>query len=359
VYGSFAGLDADNSEIILSAVVEEAGDVFIPQRRLGYSKLCIAVGSTSHYFDTPGAAEHTMSLNGPGDAERFRLEMLKQMTWAENRKDQDPDAGVDVIIIGAGATGVELAAELREASKHYINYGFRRLDATRDIRITLLEGAPRILPPLPDKVAATATALLEERQVRIVAGCRVAQIVPGQVQDTAGRSYAYQICVWAAGIKAPAFLANLGLPTNAAGQLEVTPTLEVKGCDNIYAFGDCAACTMDDGRRVPPRAQAAHQQADYLYMAFLRQSRGAPASSAPYVYRDYGSLVSVGSQTSVGTLMGSLKGRSWFVRGGLARLMYVSLHLLHHRAVLGWMRTLGLALARSLIRRNTALVKLH
>jgi NADH dehydrogenase len=359
VYGSFAGLDAKNNEITISAVEEDSGDVIIPQRKLGYTKLCIAVGSTSHYFNTPGAAENTISLNGPGDAERFRLEMIKQMTWAENRKEQDPGAGVDVIIIGGGATGVELAAELREASNKYIDYGFRRLDATRDIRITLLEGAPRILPPLPEKVAATATALLEERHVRVVGGCRVAQIVPGEVQDSTGHAYAYNVCVWAAGIKAPAFLARLGLPTNAAGQLEVTSTLKVKGSTNIYAFGDCAACTMEDGRRVPPRAQAAHQQADYLYRAFLRQSRTGQAPSEPYVYRDYGSLVSVGSQTSVGTLMGSLKGRSWFVRGGIARLMYVSLHLLHHRAVLGWMRTFGLALARALIRRNTALVKLH
>ena len=111
--------------------------------------------------------------------------------------------------------------------------------------------------------------------------------------------------------------------------------LNVKGHADIYAIGDCAACTMEDGRRVPPRAQAADQQADYLYRSFMRQPRKGNAQAGAYVYRDYGSLVSVGSQTSVGTLMGSLKGRSWFVRGGIARLMYVSLHLLHHRAVLG------------------------
>lgn len=359
VYGSFAGLDAARNEITVAAVEEDSGDVIIPQRQLRYSRLCIAVGSTSHYFNTPGAAEHTISLNGPGDAERFRLDMLKQMTWAESRKEQDPAAGVDVIIIGGGATGVELAAELRESSNKYIDYGFRKLDAARDIRITLLEGAARILPPLPDRVAATATTLLEERHVRVVAGCRVAEILPGEVKDNAGHSYPFQICVWAAGIKAPAFLSRLGLPVNGAGQVEVTPYLNVKGASNIHAFGDCAACTMDDGSRVPPRAQAAHQQADYLYRAFMRALRGGEPTPKPYVYRDYGSLVSVGSHTSVGTLMGSLKGRSWFVRGGLARLMYVSLHLLHHRAVLGWTRTCGLALARALIRRNTALVKLH
>lgn len=359
VYGSFAGLDAAKKEITVSAVQEDSGAVIIPRRKLAFSKLCIAVGSTSHYFGTPGAAEHTISLNGPGDAERFRLELLKQMTWAESRKEENAAAGVDVLIIGGGATGVELAAELRESSNKYIDYGFRRLDATKDIRISLLEGAPRILPPLPERVAATATALLEERHVQVVAGCRVAEIVPGEVRDTAGNSYPFHVCVWAAGIKAPPFLATLGLPVNAAGQLEVTQHLNVKGCTDVFAFGDCAACTMDDGRRVPPRAQAAHQQADYLCQSFLRQLRTGQETSAPFAYRDYGSLVSVGSQTSVGTLMGSLKGRSWFVRGGVARLLYVSLHLLHHRAVLGWMRTCGLAVARFLTRRNTALVKLH
>lgn len=359
VYGSFAGLDAARREITVAAVEETSGAVIIPQRKLSYSRLCIAVGSTSHYFNTPGAAENTISLNGPGDAERFRLEMLKQMTWAESRKETDPSAGVDVIIIGGGATGVELAAELREASSKYIDYGFRRLDAARDIRITLLEGAPRILPPLPERVAATATALLEERQVRVVAGCRVAEILPDAVRDVAGTSYPYQVCVWSAGIKAPAFLATLGLPVNGAGQLEVTAALNVQGHPEIFAIGDCAACMLADGRRVPPRAQAAHQQADYLYGLFLRRLRKVDGQPQPFVYRDYGSLVSVGPETSVGTLMGSLKGRSWFVRGGLARLMYVSLHLLHHGAILGWMRTGWLAVARTLIRRNTALVKLH
>jgi NADH dehydrogenase len=110
---------------------------------------------------------------------------------------------------------------------------------------------------------------------------------------------------------------------------------------------------------VPPRAQAAHQQADYLVRTFLRQQAGKPPQSKPYVYRDYGSLVSFGQTTSVGSLMGSLKGLSWFVDGFVARLMYAGLHLMHHQAVLGTIRTGVLALARFLIKRSTPLVKLH
>jgi NADH dehydrogenase len=266
---------------------------------------------------------------------------------------------VDVVIIGGGATGVELAAELREASNAYISYGFQRLDPKKDVRITVLEGAPRILAPLPERVSTAATDLLKERYVNVIAGCRVAEIEPTRVIDNAGNAYAADICVWAAGIMAPSFLSTLGLPVNKSGQLEVTSHLNVKGHDTIFAFGDCAACITEDGKQVPPRAQAAHQQADYLYKMLVREARGERVHDQPYRYRDYGSLVSVGTQTGVGNLMGSLTGSSLFVNGIFARMLYISLHLMHHRAILGLVRTTGLAIARALIRRNTALVKLH
>jgi NADH:ubiquinone reductase (H+-translocating) len=359
VYGSFAKLDLAMREITVSALEASPGEIVIPERRLRFAKLCIAVGSTSNYFNTPGATEHTVSLNTPEDAERFRIRMLKQMTLVETRKESEPDARVDVVIIGGGATGVELAAELREASKAYISYGFERLDPEKDIRITVLEGSPRILAPLPERVSAAATKLLQERHIDVIPGCRVAEIEPQRVIDSTGTGYVADICVWAAGIKAPAFLSTLGLPTNKLGQLEVTDRLNVKGYEDIFAFGDCAACVTEDGKPVPPRAQAAHQQADYLYEKLVREARGQPGRDQPYRYRDYGSLVSVGTQTSVGNLMGTLTGSSWFVNGLFARMLYISLHLMHHRAILGLVRTAGLAIARTLIRRNTALVKLH
>lgn len=359
VYGSFTGLDIANRRITVAALEASPGEIVIPERRLRYARLCIAVGSTSNHFNIPGASDHTISLDTPDDAEHFRIRMLKQMTLAETRKEAEHDARVDVVIIGGGATGVELAAELREASNAYISYGFERLDPKRDIRITVLEGAPRILAPLPERVAETAYALLKERSIEVRTGCRVAKIDAQGVIDSEGKVYPADICVWAAGIKAPAFLATLGLPTNRLGQIEVTQRLNVKGHEDIFALGDCAACVTEDGKQVPPRAQAAHQQADYLYNRFVREARGQAAPDLPYRYSDYGSLVSLGTQTGVGNLMGSLSGSSWFVHGFLARMLYMSLHLMHHKAVLGLVRMVGLAIARTLIRRNTALVKLH
>jgi len=166
-------------------------------------------------------------------------------------------------------------------------------------------------------------------------------------------------CVWAAGIKAPGFLATLGLPVNRLGQLEVTDRLNVKGYDHIYAIGDCASCIQPDGKPVPPRAQSAHQQADYVYEAILSISQGREPAKSPYLYKDHGSLVSIGTQTSVGSLMGSLTGGSLFIDGIFARWLYMSLHLMHHMAILGFVRTMGLAIARMLVKRSTALVKLH
>jgi NADH dehydrogenase len=362
-YGPMLALDTEQRQLTVGAILSGASDdkpqeQVLPERRIGFDSLVLAVGSTSNYFGVPGAAEHTISLNATEDAERFRLTLLKLLTMAELKKGAQAEAGVDVVIIGGGATGVELAAELREASGVYATYGFHQLQAERDVRITLLEGAPRILAPLPEKVSAAALKLLGQRAVKVVTDTRVTAIAADQV--TAGDTvYPAQLVVWAAGIKAPDFLKQLGLPTVKSGQLDVGADLRVKGFDNIYAMGDCAACPGPDGKLVPPRAQAAHQQADYLRETFLRQHKGQPPQTKPYTYRDYGSLVSFGQTSSVGSLMGSLKGLSWFVDGFVARMMYASLHLMHHQAVLGTVRTGVLAVARFLIKRTTPLVKLH
>jgi NADH dehydrogenase len=358
VYGPLLALDAAQRRLTVGAIYSEQHEPLLPERRLGYDALVLAVGSTSNYFGVPGAAEHTISLNATEDAERFRLTLLKLLTQAELRKAAQPEAGVDIVIIGGGATGVELAAELREASGVYAAYGFQHLRAERDVRITLLEGAPRILAPLPDKVSTAALELLHQRAVTVVTDTRVTAIAADAV-SAGDVVYPANIVVWAAGIKAPDFLKELGLPTVKSGQVDVEGNLAVKGHEHIFALGDCAACPGPDGKLVPPRAQAAHQQADYLFDTFMRRHAGKPPPAKPYVYRDYGSLVSFGQTTTVGSLMGSLKGLSWFVDGLVARVMYISLHLMHHRAVLGTVRTGVLALARFLIKRSTPLVKLH
>ncbi|NML60939.1 NAD(P)/FAD-dependent oxidoreductase [Massilia sp. RP-1-19] len=359
LYGAMTGLDASEKTIKVGPIATLAGEQVLPERAVSYAQLVVAVGSVSNYFGVPGANEHTISLNATEDAERFRLTLLKLLAVTEHQIADDRPGGLDVVIIGGGATGVELAAELREASWVYASYGFQHLQPGRDVRITLLEGAPRILAPLPERVSAAAHRLLGERGIGVVTDCRVTAIDAGKVTDKEGNTYPADLCVWAAGIRAPEFLSTLGLPVNKGGQIEVDEYLAVRGVAGVYAMGDCAACVDGAGKPVPPRAQAAHQQADFLLDSFARAAAGKAPRGKPYLYRDYGSLVSFGQTTTVGSLMGSLKGLSWFVEGLFARTMYVSLHLLHHRAILGAMRTGVLALARFLIKRSTPLVKLH
>jgi NADH dehydrogenase len=358
ILGPMTGLDLASTRLTVGPVLG-GGEEVLPERRVGYRSLVLAVGSTSNYFGVPGAPENTISLNATEDAERFRLRLLRLLASADERKEEGRQAAIDVVIIGGGATGVELAAELREASGAYAAYGFAHLQAQRDVHITLLEGAPRILAPLPERVSDAALKLLDKRAIRVVTDCRVTQIDKNLVHDKKGNTYPADLCVWAAGIRAPEFLGSLGLPTSKGGQVEVDAQLRAKGVAGVYALGDCAACVDGDGKPVPPRAQAAHQQADYLRKHFLRLAEGKPGQDKPYVYRDYGSLVSLGHTTTVGSLMGALRGASWFVEGFMARMMYLSLHLMHHQAVLGSVRTAVLAIARFLIRRTTPLVKLH
>ena len=359
VYGALVGLDATAKRLRVGPVSSAGQEDVLLERSIDFSKLVIAVGSSANYFGVPGAIEHTISLNATEDAERFRQKLLRLLSIADQAKGAGRDAQVDIVIIGGGATGVELAAELREASAAYASYGFEHLEALRDVHITLLEGAARILAPLPERVAHAALALLQQRDIKVVTGCTVSAIEHGQVRDATGHTYRADLCVWAAGIRAPEWLATLGLPTNRAGQLLVDDRMQVKGCNDIYALGDCAACLDSTGKAVPPRAQAAHQQADFLRQTFLRQAAGKAPQARGYRYTDYGALVSIGSNTSVGSLMGALRGLNWFVEGFFARMMYLSLHLLHHAAVLGPVRTGLLAVARFLIRRTTPLVKLH
>ena len=331
--GQLVSVDRERRLISVDAVADPQGR--LPRRELGYDTLVLALGSTSNFFNTPGAAEHAVTLDSTENAEQFRLTMLKAMVLVDQAKVRDPSARLDLVIVGGGATGVELAVELVEASHVVSAYGLPNFRAERDLAITLVEGAPRIPSALPEKISQAATARLTELGIRVETSCRVAEVGADAVLTADGRQFPARLCMWAAGIQGPALLADLGLPLNKLGQLEVNERLETSD-PHVLALGDCCAVPWRDGRSVPARAQAAHQQADYLVKKLAARPRGAPEPVEPYVYQDHGSLVSLGQDAGVGSLMGKLAGRGLFVSGTLARLMYMSLHLMHHKAVLGF-----------------------
>jgi NADH dehydrogenase len=319
-------------------------------RSIRFTWAVLAIGSGSNFFGTPGAAEHAFVLERTEDAERFQTRLLTAFTRAAFT-----ESGVlEIAIVGGGATGVELSAELLEAHDEFqqsLGPGQRfRLD------ITLVEAADRILIGLPEKISEQATTALERRGVRVMTGAQVRAVTPGRLETGAG-AVAADLIVWAAGVKAAETNADLGLAITRANQIVVDDHLATSAAD-VFALGDCAACPWREGRLTPARAQAAHQQASYLsrvLMARLRRRRIV----APFVYRDFGSLVSLGENRGVGTLMGSLGGPNFFVEGLIAKWMYMALHLAHHRAILGIGRTVILALARLLQERVSGRLKLH
>lgn len=361
-YGEMTGLDRRRREVLLAPTFDEEGREITPRRRIPYDTLVIAIGSVVNDFGTPGVKEHAIALDSAEQAARFNRRLVNALLRAHTQEGPVRPGQLDVAIIGAGATGTELAAELHRTARAMVAFGLDRIDPEKDITITLIEAADRILAPLPDRIAEAAARLLQDLGVRIRTGARVAEVRADGVRLTDGGFIPAELVVWAAGVKGPDVLRGLdGLEVSRDNRLVVLPALQTTRDPDIFAIGDCAWCPRDPARPeagpVPPRAQAAHQQARHMLGQIRRRLAGQPLR--PFLYRDFGSLVSLGEYSTVGSLMGFLSGRSMVVEGWFARLMYRSLYKMHEWALHGAARTVLSSLARMLTRRTEPRVKLH
>jgi NADH dehydrogenase len=357
--GEMVGLDRERREVHVAPSVDEEGRQVTPQRRFGYDTLVISVGSQSNDFGTPGVAEHAMKLESQADARRFHARMVNACIRAHAQAAPLQPEQLKVAIIGAGATGVELAAELHRTTREVVAYGLDRVDPDKDIQVTVVEAAERVLPALPPRLSHATEALLGKLGVKVLTNARVAEVLRDGVRLADGRLLPAELVVWAAGVKAPDFLKDLGgLESNRINQLVVRPTLQTTRDDDVFALGDCAACPWaGNGGNVPPRAQAAHQQASHLYTQIRRRLDGKPLKD--WRYRDFGSLVSLGEFSTVGNMMGGLIGGSLMVEGLFARLMYLSLYKMHELALHGPVKVSLDTMARVITRRTEPHVKLH
>lgn len=356
--GRFQGLDRKNKLIHLASTLGTDDEVIIPERTLPYDLLVIAIGSVTNDFGIPGVREHCTFLDSREQADRFQQRLLETFMQVQSQGIAAGSGQLNVAIVGAGATGVELAAELHHTAHQFVAYGFDQIVPEKDVRLTLIEAADRILPSLPPRLSDPAERELKRLGVTVHTGKRVTRVTPYGLYLHDGVFVHAALKVWAAGIKAPDFLKDIdGLETNRQNQLVVQQTLQTTRDDSIFALGDCASCPRPGYERpVPPTAQAAHQQASLLVRALARQLQGKPLRK--YVYRDYGSLVSLSEYTTVGNLMGKLMGEIW-IEGLVARILYRSLYRLHQRALFGGVRTLLLAIADFLTRPTRARTKLH
>lgn len=357
--GSMDGLDRARRVVLVAPTLDEDGRELIPRREIPYDTLVIAVGSRTNDFGTPGAAEHAISLDMPEQAELFHRRLINACIRANAQTGPLRPEQLHVAIIGAGATGVELAAELHKTTRELVAYGLDRIDPEKDVQLTLIEAAPRILPAVPERLSKAAEELLRGLDVRVLTGERVTAVAADGVATETGKVIPAELTVWAAGIKAPDFLKDIGgLETNRLNQLVVLQTLQSTRDPDIFALGDCAACPWPGNERgVPPTAQAAHQQASHLVRMLARRLAGKPLK--PWTYRDFGSLVSLGEYSTVGSLMGALFGGTMFVEGLFARLMYVSLYRMHLYALHGFAKVAFDTLAKMITRRTEPRVKLH
>lgn len=360
--GALESLDRANRTITIAASVDAQGREYIPERILRYDLLVLAIGSITNDFGIEGVAEHCFFLDQREQADAFHQHLVRACYAANAGAEPVRPGRLHIAIAGAGATGVELAAELHHSLRTLVGYGLDRIDVEHDIRIHLIEGSERILPGLPESVSVSTHRALEEIGVIVHTNELVTRATSDGLWTRSGAFIPAEIKVWAAGIKGPPVLATLdGLAVNRANQLEVEPTLQTTRDEHIFALGDCAACPMPGGERnVPPRAQAAHQQAEHLVRAIAHLRQGKPLE--PYAYRDFGSLINLAKHSAVGNLMGNLLSRqpaSFPVEGRLARWAYLSLYKMHQVAVQGWVRTALTTVADFLTRSSKPRLKLH
>jgi NADH dehydrogenase len=352
------GLDRERREVSVAATYSDDGKEIIPERRFHYDTLVMAVGSLSNDFGISGVNEHCLFLDTTAQAERFQKKLLNCMLKAHTQHNPIGAGQLDLAIVGAGATGVELAAQIHRVTRLLSAYGLDTIDPDKHIKIHVIEAGPSILPALPPRLSSAAERQLSQLGVTIHVNQRVVDISESEIVTAEGSVIPAAIKVWAAGIKAPDFLKDIAaLETNRINQLVVKRNLQTTRDDNIFAIGDCAACPLDDtGNTVPPRAQAAHQQASTLCKTIRRRLNGQ--LPLDYAYRDYGSLVALGRYSTVGSLMGGLIG-NMMVSGLIARFVYLSLYKMHQAALYGWPRTVLISLLHFLRKGIDPQVKLH
>lgn len=329
--GELCGLDRAAREVELAELRAKDGRLLVPARRLGYDALVLAVGSEANDFGTPGVAEHCYKIDSRRLADAFNREVRIRMLQCLAQ-----ESPLSIAIVGGGATGVELAAELVQLVDAAEAYGAQGLAAR--ISITLIEAGPRLLAAFPEDISAATLARLHALGIKVMTETLVsAANAEGYVLGD-GRQLAATLKVWAAGIKAPDFLADMaGLETNRSHQLVVRPTLQTTRDPSIYAIGDCSSLTLAGAARpLPATAQVAHQQAQHLIRYLPKALQGEPV--ADFAYHDFGALVSLGDYDAYGSLgkFGLFKGAT--IRGRLAQFSHVMLYRSHQARLYGYWR---------------------
>lgn len=351
--GRLKGLNRQRKIIYLDAIKSENNIEVLPERELSYDILVLAIGSITNDLRIKGVKENCLFLDERKQADLFQQVLLKNILRIQSNILNE----LNIVIVGGGATGVELAAELNYMLDQVKKYGFDQVDPKKDFKITLIEAAPRILSNLPERISKVVTEELQKRNITVLVDELVKEIDNDTVLTNSGKKIRATMIVWAAGVKVDEITKELGgLPLNNLNQIEIKATLQTIVDDSIFALGDCGHLTLNKKEALPPRAQVASQQAAYLAKNIPRFLEGKRL--AKFKYKDYGSLISMSERNTFGSLMGRFTG-SFLIEGKLARMVYLSLYKKHQAILHGPWRVFLLTLANRLTRKIKPHFKLH
>lgn len=274
---------------------------------VGFRYLVLASGATHGYFGKDEWAEWAPGLKTIEDARHIRSQLLLTFERAERASDPaERRRLMDIVIVGGGPTGVELAGAVAELSRHTLLRDFRTIDPA-STRVTLVEAGPRLLSGFSERLSGYAADRLTRLGVTVRTAHAVEDIGPRSI-TIAGTCQPVGVVIWAAGVSASPLARQIG-PTDAAGRIEVTPTLQVSNSPGIFAIGDVAACSDEGGRPLPGLAQVARQQGIHLGQALAAQiGSGVPLPS--FRYQGRGNTAIVGRHAAVFE-QGRFKIRGW------------------------------------------------
>jgi NADH dehydrogenase len=281
----------------VTAIDVAARRVHTSEIDLAYDYLVLATGATHSYFGHDDWAPFAPGLKHIADATEIRRRFLLAFERAEVVEDETARARLlTFVIIGGGATGVEMAGAIAEVARQTLQYDFRRIDP-RTSRIVLIEAGPRLLPAFPEALSDYARRSLESMGVTVDLNRKVTGCDAQGVSLEGGRIEAATV-IWAAGVVASPAAQWIGAEHDRAGRIKVNPDLTVPGRSEIFAIGDTASITDHDGNPVPGIAPAAKQMGGYVgkVIAARLQSRPSPA---PFAYHHVGDLATIGRKSAV------------------------------------------------------------
>lgn len=329
-----------NARVLLGearGIVPAERKVMLDDGELTYDYLIVATGATHSYFGKDAWAPVAPGLKSVEDALEIRRRVFLAYEAAEREHDDAAQrAWLTFVVVGAGATGVELAGALGEIGLHTLARDFRRIDPTQ-VKVLLVEGRDRVLNTYPPKLSDAAQRSLEKRKVEVRVNAMVTAVDPEGVELTyaEGRTerVATRTILWAAGVQGSPLARSLAVPLDRAGRVNVEPDLTVPGHPEIFVVGDLAAATSN-GQPVPGVAQGAMQGGNHAAAMIKADLAGKPR--APFRYKDKGSMATIGRTSAVVVI-----GRAQH-HGFLAWLFWWVIHIFY---VIGFRNRLSVILS--------------